>query len=73
MVKGYHMHQRVWESSVGNELMCQRERGNLIDPFNHMEIFEQVLFSFDCWLFELYENKTFWTISSNTAAKASSH
>ena len=30
------------------------------------EIFEQVLFLFDCWLFELYENKTCSKISPNT-------
>ena len=35
-----------------------KEWGNLINPFNTREIFEQVLFSFDCWLFKLYENKT---------------
>ena len=30
------------------------------------EIFEYVLFSFDCWLLELYENKTCSKISPNT-------
>ena len=32
------------------------------------EIFEQVLFSCDCWLFDLYENKTCSKISPNTVA-----
>ena len=35
MVRGYRMYPRVWESSVGEKLTCQRERGNLIDAFNH--------------------------------------
>ena len=29
------MYRQVWEASVGEELTCQRKRGNLVDPFNH--------------------------------------
>ena len=36
MVVGYHMYQQVWEASIGEELTWQKERGNLLDPFNHM-------------------------------------
>ena len=35
MARGYHVYQQVWEASIGEELhlTCQRERGNLVDPF----------------------------------------
>ena len=33
MVRGYHVYRRVWEASVGEELTCQRNRGNLVNPF----------------------------------------
>lgn len=32
-VRGYHVHKDKWEASVGEELSCQRERGNLVDSF----------------------------------------
>ena len=60
---------------------CIDEHGKLLSARNYhvkesevtwsilsikQEIFESVLFSLDCWLFELYENKTCSKISPNT-------
>ena len=33
MVRGCHLYRRVWKASVSEELTCQREQGDLIDPF----------------------------------------
>ena len=33
MVRCYHVYRRLWGASVGEELSCQRERGNLVNPF----------------------------------------
>ena len=49
MIRGYHIYQQVWEASIGEELTCQKERGNLVNPFNHTRNF-WIGFSF-VWLF----------------------
>ena len=67
-VRGYHVYRRVWEAFVGKELTCQREQGNLVDPFNHVGNFWIGFSSFDCFLFELYESKTCSKTSLNTVA-----
>ena len=33
IVCGYHVYQVVWEAAVGQVLPCQRERGNVHDPY----------------------------------------
>ena len=33
IVRGYHVYQVVWEAAVGQVLPCQRERGNVHDPY----------------------------------------
>ena len=38
--------------------MSKRERGNLVDPFNHAGRFRLRFIFFRLLLFELYENKT---------------
>ena len=32
-VRGYHVYKAIWIASVREELPCQRENGNLADPF----------------------------------------
>ena len=32
-VRGYHVDKDIWFASVGEELPCQRENGNPVDPF----------------------------------------
>ena len=32
-VRGYHAYKDIWETSVGEELPCQRVIGNRADPF----------------------------------------
>ena len=34
MVRGYHVYQSVWTPTVGEELPCRREPGNIQDPFS---------------------------------------
>ena len=34
MVRSYYVYWRAWKASVGEELPCQKEQGNLVDPFN---------------------------------------
>ena len=33
MVRGYHVYQENWSATVGEELVCQRETGNICDAF----------------------------------------
>ena len=33
IVRGYHVYQVIWEAAVGQVLPCQRERGNVHDPY----------------------------------------
>ncbi len=33
MVRGYHVYGECWDPVVGEELQCQRERGNLTDCY----------------------------------------
>ena len=32
-VCGYHVYKDIWEARVGEELSCEREIGNSMDPF----------------------------------------
>ena len=32
-VKGYHAYKDVWTAAIGQELVCQRERGNAHDIY----------------------------------------
>lgn len=33
MVRGYHVYQENWNATVGEELVCRRETGNVLDAF----------------------------------------
>ena len=33
-VRGYHVYNDIWEVSVGEELLCQREDGQAADPYD---------------------------------------
>lgn len=33
MIRGYHVYRNVWSSVLDEELPCQRETGNISDPF----------------------------------------
>ena len=33
IVRGYHVYQNVWDAAVGQVLPCQRERGNVHEPY----------------------------------------
>ena len=33
-VRGYHVYKDIWEARVGEELSCEREIGNSMDPAN---------------------------------------
>ena len=33
MVCGYHVHEEIWDASIGEELLCAREPTNPRDPF----------------------------------------
>ena len=32
-IRGYHIYQELWAAAVGEDLTCQRERGNTADPY----------------------------------------
>ena len=32
-VRGYHIYKEVWEAPLGQLLLCQRELGNVHDPY----------------------------------------
>ena len=32
-VRGYHIYKEHWEAAIGEELQCQRERGNAADAY----------------------------------------
>ena len=32
-VRGYHVYKDVWEAAIGQRLPCQREPGNIRDPY----------------------------------------
>ena len=32
-VRGYHIYQELWEAAIGEDLECQRERGNTADAY----------------------------------------
>ena len=34
VVRGYHVYMQVWNATVGQVLPCQRERGNVHDPYS---------------------------------------
>ena len=33
MIRGYHVYKDIWSSVLDEELPCQRENGNISDPF----------------------------------------
>ena len=33
MVRGYHVYQDIWEAELDEELPCQKEPINIVDPF----------------------------------------
>ena len=33
MIRGYHVYKDIWEAVLDEELPCQKELGNLVDPF----------------------------------------
>lgn len=33
IVQGYHAYKELWEAAIGDALPCQRERGNMHDPY----------------------------------------
>ena len=33
VVRGYHVYKDIWNASIGQILSCQRERGNVHDPY----------------------------------------
>ena len=32
-VRGYHIYRELWEAAIGEDLACQRERGNATDAY----------------------------------------
>ena len=42
-VRGYHIYQEQWEAAIGEELECQRERGNAADAYAVSVIKEGVI------------------------------
>ena len=32
-IRGYHIYQQLWTAAVGEDLTCQRERGNTADAY----------------------------------------
>ena len=33
MIQGNHIYKAIWDSHLGEELVCRRERNNIPDPF----------------------------------------
>ena len=33
VVRGYHMYKEVWDATIGQVLPCQKEHGNVHDPY----------------------------------------
>ena len=33
MVRGYHVYKDIWEAELDEELPCQKEPLNIVDPF----------------------------------------
>ena len=42
-VRGYRIYQEQWEATIGEELECQRERGNAADAYAVSVIKEGVI------------------------------
>ena len=70
VVRGYHMYKEVWDATIGQVLPCQKEHGNVHDPYAVTVLEREVSLLDMCH--KQYPRCVTWTVSVNKKSHFSS-